>query len=234
MYYGFEINGKHSFKDFGLRIIDREFNPPNKVKIKQTVPFMNGSYDFSTLYGEQTYEERIIKYTLNLKYRNKFEYITKKIQITEWLMSGIQKELYDDLIPGYYFLAECENGPVFSEYHTGCEIEVVFIAYPFKMGISQEGTYQLWDTFCFATDYMQESVFDVVGTKDIQLYNVAATKIVPTIICSSNFSIIKAGITYNFSTGTTKNLKFKLEKGMNIMILNGTGNIEFVFRKQVL
>lgn len=234
MIYGFKIDSKHSYDDFGLRIVAREFNPPNKVKIKSSVPFMNGSYDFSNLYGDQTYEERVLKYTLDLKYKNKLEFMTKKIKITEWLMSGNKKQLFDDLIPGYYFLGECENGLNFGEYHTGCEIEIEFIAYPFKIGTSTEGSYQLWDTFNFETDVMQKSVFDVIGTKEIKLYNISATKIVPSIICSSNFSIIKAGVTYNFSPGTTKDFRFFLEKGLNSIILNGTGNIEFSFRKEVL
>ena len=234
MIYGFKIDSKHSYNNFGLRIIDREFNPPNKNKIKTPVPFMNGSYDFSSLYGNQTYEERILKYTLDLKYKNKIEFMTKKIQITEWLMNGNKKQLFDDLIPGYYFLAECEKGPSFSEYHTGCEIEVEFTAYPFKIGTSTEGSYQLWDTFNFETDIMQESIFNVVGTKAIKLYNISATKLVPSIICSANFSIVKAGATYNFNTGTTKDFRFSLEKGLNNIVLNGTGNIEFSFRKEVL
>ena len=59
-------NNKHSYNDFGLKILSRELNPPSKKKIKETLPFMNGSYDFSLLCGENVYEERTIKYVFDM------------------------------------------------------------------------------------------------------------------------------------------------------------------------
>ncbi|MBU3126738.1 hypothetical protein [Clostridium tagluense] len=232
MYYGFKINGKHSFKDFGLRIISREFNPPNKRKIKVTVPFMNGAYDFSTLFGDQIYEERIIKYTLDLKYRNKIEFASKKIQITEWLMDGNKKSLYDDLIPEYYFSAECENGVVFNEYSTGCEIEVEFTAEPFKIGVNYVGD-DIWDTFNFLEDTVQANTFNVVGTKTINLHNVGRPT-VPTVNTSTNMSLVCNTKTYNLVAGDNKFYDLKLKNGDNSIIINGTGTVKILFRKVAL
>ena len=62
-------NNKHSYNDFGLKILSRELNPPSKKKIKETLPFMNGSYDFSLLCGENVYEERTIKYVFDFRYK---------------------------------------------------------------------------------------------------------------------------------------------------------------------
>jgi hypothetical protein len=46
--YGITYNNKHSFNDLGLTVLNtRGIETPSKIKITETVPFMNGSYDFS-------------------------------------------------------------------------------------------------------------------------------------------------------------------------------------------
>ena len=109
MAYGIRKNNKHSFDDFGLTIKSKKIGNPKKNKIKEEVPFMNGSYDFSLLYGEQTYSERQLEYTFNLNERNKIAMNIKKMQVLEWLNDGGKQPLYDDTIPGFYFLAEVED-----------------------------------------------------------------------------------------------------------------------------
>lgn len=229
MYYGFKIDEKHSYNDFGLRIMDRELNPPNKTKIKEPIPFMNGTYDFSNLNGEQVYEERIIKYTLDLKCKNKLEFISKKMLITQWLMEGDKRPLYDDLIPGYYFLAECENGPVFAENPNGSEITVTFVANPFKIGIDLEGS-DIWDTFNFLIDAYQPTGYDIIGTKTLNIINVGRI-VSPTINVTSIMSITFNSKTYNLLVGDNKFYDFKLLNGDNNIVVNGTGKISFIFRK---
>ena len=231
--YGFTINDRHSYNDFGLRIMNREINPPKKNKIKERVPFMNGSYDFSDLYGDQNYEERIIVYTLDFKYKDKIEYFNKKIEISDWLVNSEKEKLFDDLIPGYYFLAECEGELKFKEYSVGCEINVKFIAYPFKIANNIEGS-DIWDEFNFELDYAQDTKYNVDGSKIIDIYNPSVIKITPTIHCSAPISLIKNGITYKFNVGTTKDWRFDLDKGKNKLTIIGNGNIEFIFRKEVL
>ena len=48
---GIRINNKHSYGDFGLYLKSRNIGLPEKKSIRQTVPFMNGYYDFSALNG---------------------------------------------------------------------------------------------------------------------------------------------------------------------------------------
>lgn len=100
---GIKKDNKHSYNDFGIKILSRSISIPSKRKIKDTVPFMNGSYDFSLLYGEQTYDEREITYTFSLPKKDKVKLNMLKIKIIEWLYDGIQSKLYDDQIPGFYF-----------------------------------------------------------------------------------------------------------------------------------
>ena len=56
---GISYNGFHTQKDFGISIYSRDIDIAKKKVIKQDIPFMNGEYDFSELYGEDCYENRV-------------------------------------------------------------------------------------------------------------------------------------------------------------------------------
>lgn len=224
---------KHSYNDFGLKILSREFNPPAKKKVKETLPYMNGSYDFSVLYGDNVYEERTIKYVFDFNYKNKMEFINKKIAITDWLTSNSKEPLFDDLIPGYYFMAECEGLIKFSEGYVDCEISVVFSAYPFKISTLQEGN-DIWDSFNFELDIAQDTKFEINGIKDVALNNIGAIGVNPTVVCSDDMDIIKGNTTYKFKAGESKSWSFKIDKGINKLTIKGNGTIEFKWFKEVL
>lgn len=226
-------SNKHSYYDFGLKIISREFNPPSKKKVKETLPYMNGSYDFSSLYGDNVYEERTIKYVFDFRYKNKIDFINKKIAITNWLTSNSKEPLYDDLIPGYYFIAECEDSIKFSEGYIDCEVTVVFVAYPFKISTLQDG-HDIWDEFNFELDMVQDTKFEVEIIKNIQLYNNGAAGINPIVTCSNDMDVIKGNTTFKFKIGESKSWSFKLDKGLNNLTIKGTGTIEFKWYKEVL
>ena len=50
--YGITYNNKHSFNDLGLTVLNtRTIKTPSKIKVTQTIPFSNITYDFSNLYG---------------------------------------------------------------------------------------------------------------------------------------------------------------------------------------
>jgi len=207
--------------------------PPTPKVIKQEIPYMNGAYDFSNIYGEQAYNERKISCKLQFVSKNRGFLYTKYSQILEWLLTNNKVRLEYSFEPGLYYMAKVESAPSWDLFAICGSLDFDFIAYPFKTSTDLEGSSQLWDTFNFETDIMQESIFNVVGTKTINLYNPGAKRITPNIICSAAMSIIKSGITYNFSIGSTKDFRVMLEKGLNNLTISGTGNIEFEFRKEV-
>lgn len=226
------FNGKRN-SDLGLILSYFKPQPPAPKIIKSAAPYMNGSYDFSNLYGETAYEERKIACKLQFVTRNRKELYTKYSQVLEWLLNNKKAMLEYTCEPGLYYMAKVENPPTWEVFVVSGSFDFDFIAYPFKIGLNLEGSNQPWDTFNFETDIMQDSSFDIASTKSITLYNTSAISITPSVVCSSTFSVIKSGITYNFSPGTTKDFRFTLDKGLNNLTINGTGNIEFNFRKEV-
>ena len=233
MALGIIKGNKHSFKDFNLTIAEKSIGNPKKNKIKETVPYMNGSYDFSLLYGEQTYEERELSYTFNVIGHSKISLNILKIRILEWLNEGSQEPLYDDAIPGFYFLVECTGIDYDESFYNYAQLTVSFTAYPFKISTLQDG-HDIWNEFNFELDIVQNTKFNVIENESITLYNNSAVGVYPIIICDNNFEIIKNNITYRFVPGEMKSFDFKLDKGENNLLLKGNGTIEFKWFKEVL
>ncbi|WP_277679220.1 phage tail protein [Gracilibacillus dipsosauri] len=234
--YGINFNGKHSYNDFGITIADKNIGFPEKEKIKVKVPFSNVEYDFSQLYGEQTYTPRPLTYTLNVLSKKP---TTEKInvietQLSNWLMNSNGKQkLYDDAIPGYYFLAEVEKGLSFDELWNSGKLTVEFTAYPFMIAELPEG-HDIWDEFNFDLDVAQPVEFTVNGTLDVTLFNVGTPSITPEIEASGPMEILKDGITYYVPTGKSKSDDFKLQTGENHLTITGDGSIKFLFYKELI
>jgi len=229
------INNKNSYIDYGITIESVSIQPPSKKKIKDSVIGMNGSYDFSTIAtnGEITYNEREIKVKFNLITNNKAKLYIKYGEILEWLMDIGKSQLVFDFMPDYYFIAEVEEAPSFEEVlQKAGRLEVIFVAEPFRTGINLEGS-DIWDIFNFETDVVQDTGFDIVGTKTINIINVGRL-VCPTINVTTAMSLIFNSKTYNLVVGNNKFYGLKLLNGDNNMVVNGTGHISFVFRKVVL
>lgn len=232
--YDIIFNGKHSFNDFGLkRINSTEHKAPTKNKIYETIPFMNGSYDFSNLYGSTTYSDRELEYSFLVEVDNEIAMNVKKRTIENWLLgTNTKTNLIDEDLIGYYYLAECIDID-FENYYTFGLINVTFRAYPFKIATYSEDNV-LWDTFCFETDVLQDTSFNVNGSLDITLVNRGSNSCIPTITLSSNFDIIKNNITYKLNTGTQKDYRFILEPGPSKLKLIGNGKVDFKFKVEVI
>lgn len=231
---GFKFNNKHSYNDFELLLESKKILPPAKKKIKLDVPFLNGSYDFSTIAtnGEQIFNERKIDVVFGFTARSKKQLYVLYSNILEWLMDTEQQQLIFDDISDYYFMVDVEGISEFEEIVIYGKLKVTFIAEPFKIGIDFEGN-KKWDTFNFEVDVLQDVSFDIVGGADVSIYNVGRI-VMPTVIADSNFTLTFNSKTYNVVAGNNTFYDFKLQNGANNINIVGTGNIKFLFRKQVI
>ena len=232
--YGITYNNKHSFNDLGLTVLNtRVIETPSKVKITQSVQFSKLSYDFSNLYGSNCYNERKLEYEFLIKAHNSTELEFKRMQVNQWLLSSNSKTpLIDDNLPGYYYKAECISTEFEDLVKTG-KLKAIFTAYPFKIGEAYEGN-NLWDSFNFELDVLQDTKFTVSGVSNVTIYNSSVIDIEPEIIASSQFEITLDNKKYTVKAGASKDYRFKLKKGSNNLTLKGNGTIEFRFRKEVL
>lgn len=238
MLYGIKFDGKHSYNDMGYTMpAERDIGFPSKEKIIVQIPFSNAEYDFSELYGSQTYGSRELKYQFNVLRRGNYTphaMQMEKTKLINWLMNtGGRKKLYDDTIPGYYFLAEVESAADFQDdWETGT-MTVTFRAYPFMIAELHEGN-DMWDSFNFDLDVAQTTDFTVNGTLVVTLINAGVSDIVPEIRASNSMRIITGGVTYSVPTGVTKGSDFVLKSGESVLRINGNGTISFRFYKELI
>lgn len=236
--YGITFNGKHSYRDFGVTIAEKNIGYPEKQKIKVQVPFSNIEYDFSEIYGEQTYTPRPLSFTFNVVERHKLNDTVLinllETQLSNWLLGSIGKQrLYDDSMPGYYYLAEVEGSLDFDELWNHGTLTVQFTAYPFMISELPEG-HDIWDEFNFELDVAQITDFEVNGTLNVVLYNVGTPNLIPGIETSAPMQIVKNSITYNVPTGKSKSDEFRLQSGENKITITGNGTIKFLFYKELI
>ena len=211
---------------------DKTIQSPPKKKVKDSVPFMNGSYDFSTVgsNGEIVYSERELSITLGLPAETKEELQVIYSKVLRWMVDTGKSQLIFDVMKDYYFLAEVESASTLSEVMENGTLKLTLIADPFKKSVDYVGS-DIWDTFNFEEDYAQFNTYQINGSSTIKLYNPARV-VRPLINCTSAMTMIKNGVTYNLSAGDNNVYGFNLDTGENVLTINGNGTIKFLFRKE--
>jgi len=228
---GFTFNNKHNYRDMGVVMHSKSIQSPSKKMIKDSVPFMNGTYDFSTIgsAGEITYNERTIEVVLGLNAINKERLQVMYSDILEWLVNNGRSKLVFDVIKDYYYMAEVESTSTFKEVIEFGLLTITFVAQPFKTGVDY-ATNNLWDYFNFEEDYLQDSDYDIISNKVITIYNPRMLT-TPIINCSSNMVLLYNSITYSLFVGDNKSYGLKLQNGSNILDFTGNGHVKISFRK---
>lgn len=236
---GITFNGKHSYDNYKMLLTGREIGMPDKKKIIATVPHSNREYDFSTIYGSQTYEQREVTYTFTLFNHHDIPGLEAlRIICVNWLM-GVSElsPLYDDEIKDYHFLGEVRNGIqlTFDVKSDSYELVVTFVCYPFKIANLPVGD-DLWDPFCFDTDAFHESKYTMNQGDIITIINTGATPVTPTLICSRAMEITLNGDAFSLPAGTTQSDDIQFQVGENAIYYASSvsGTLEIVFHKEML
>lgn len=212
---GITINRLHSYHSFSVLMKTRNIGIPLKKEIRDSVPFMNGSYDFSELYGEGAYEDRKLNYIFNYKKKDKKSVNEFSIKFMKWI---VQKdiEIYDDCIEGYHFIGTSKVLSYTDREKIGT-IEVEFTCYPFK--ISNHPTIHS---------------FKVTKSNDVIVKNDGFHRVTPIVICENEMNITMDDIKFTFLKGTNKDDLFQFPIGESLLKIEGTGSIRFEFFEEVL
>lgn len=130
---GFSIYGEHSYNR-DMLMSSYSFPTPKMKEIKETVPYMSGSYDFSFLYGKPSYEDRQISFEMIVfcnDYQDRSVIIT---DIKKWLygkpMSQLRCDVYENL---EYYVKCVDIEPEILSY--GINFKIVFEGHPFARNV---------------------------------------------------------------------------------------------------
>jgi len=226
---GFSFNNRHNH-DEGVVMHSKSIESPSKKMIKESIPFMNGSYNFSTVgsNGEIVYGERSITIIIGLPANSKEQLQNIYSRTLAWLMDVGQSQLIFDDIPDYYYMAEVESSSSFSQVMEFGMLSVTFVAEPFKTSIEKEGQ-DIWDIFNFEEDYAQDVTYTVSNTLTVTVYNKGRI-VTPIINVSAAMTVVAGGKTYNLAIGDNKFYGLRFKNDANILVFNGNGIAKIIFR----
>lgn len=233
---GITVNGKHSFKDFGLLLQEFEIGSPDKSKVVVKIPYSSRQVDFSTIMGFQPYERRTLVFNFNFYDESSMIQLQdRRRHVLNWLMeTNGDTPIEFDLIKNYYFLGEVITGPEAEmAWNATGTLKVTVDAHPFKISKFLEGN-DIWDDFNFPEDIAQNVEYDVITEATVSIYNVGFNPVEPTIVTDSKMEMIIDNVTYNLEKGENKLDGLILNVGKNEIQLIGTGHVNIEFRKEIL
>lgn len=228
-----EFNGIKTYDDFSFTISDITIGDPSPNNILISVPYGNGVYDFSSILGDMTYSTREINVTFKLEKFEIFQYRLNALYniFKDKFYTNSMLELKISWLEGTFLAKTTEISPLnlMEEERT---VSVKFIAQPFRTLDRYEGD-DIWDTFCFETDYVQYNKHEIKGTKEVTLYNLGMVKSNPVIVCTSTMKLVYNEKEYDLTVGENKNI-IKMNKGENSLLFSGTGTVEILWKREVI
>ena len=208
---GMTINGKHTFRDLGLKLKSYKISPAKAIEKKIKVPGMDGALDVSEYTGEVLFEER--------SFEAKFDFASKDAIKKEKKLSDIQNELngvkakiYLDTDPSSYY-----EGRLAVEYdpknivYTELTIKSKFYPYKLKKDITK------------VTKTIKQQ-----GT--VNCRNLRKT-VIPKITCNANMNLTFGNITASLRSGTSIVPEVRFKQGDNVVECKGNGTITFEYQE---
>jgi hypothetical protein len=211
---GIRVGGKHSYDDFGLVFNSREIGYPAKQSIRKTVPFMNGFYDYTKLYGVPAWGERVISYSFDVIGFTVEEMEAERTKIVNWLCNIHDEDIFDDAFPEYHFHGSFD-GVSTSEDGEQSTLTFSFVCYPFLIKNTPK-------------------VRSLTGNGTLSLLNngqPVKLKASSTVSCT----VTKGDTTYSIPANVPDYEVFTLDGGENnIVVAISGGSVAFSWLEEVL
>lgn len=151
------LNGRNTWKDFGLKMIERITDPPAPKRTLQEMPQIQGILDFSRgRDNEEFYEERVLHWTFGRVIPSQRERELLRYEIMQWAKVYTDGIITESLFPNLYYKEATNIACYFSPIkNTYFKVQLDFMAYPLRLSENFEGS-DIFDTFNFDTDVWQK------------------------------------------------------------------------------
>ena len=208
---GFNIGGKHTIRDWGLKCLGYEITFPEKQKELEQVPGRNGKIDTAVSQQSEAYGHRQIKI--------KCDVLDKSFEEWSDLISDIANHVQDEflqIVPDFdskwYYEGWVKVTPS-KNYMVSSQVLFTVDAYPYKQ----------------RTRIIE---VDVVDQTEVVLSNrKKASK--PTITTDASVTVYVDGNTLYFSEGTSE-MEMDLPIGETTITIEGTGNVVIEYQEASL
>lgn len=211
---GIRINDMHSYGNFGLYLKSRNIGLPEKKSIRQTVPFMNGYYDFSALNGAPAWNERIIEYSFDVVHDSPADLDFFVSYVLDWLSNVHDADIFDDTVYRYHWHGSYEKATVdWDETGLKAELTVFFVVHPFKIA--------------------DEPIVSVMTAGTYTITNLGMA-VAPYVKSNADAAIQIGSYVSSIPANTEIQLGIDLERGENTVVVSGTGTVTFSYFEEVL
>ena len=208
---GLKIGEKHTYLDFGLRMLSYTISPP-EPKIKEIdVPGMNEPLDVSEYFGEILYKRRKLTATFDMEEPDPDTFFERFSELCN-CMHGLTKKIIQDDDLMYY--------------------------YEGRIKISYEKKNALFYGITISADVapyklcLEETIVSHNVSKELEVVLRNNRKsVIPTIITDSEFRLVFGGKSVTHSAGEFIIPALKLTETETVVTCYGTGNITFKYRE---
>ncbi|MGX7244757.1 hypothetical protein ACWOC1_07885 [Enterococcus quebecensis] len=227
--------GRFNSKDSGYYVLEHDAPSPDEQEIMESIPFMQGVYDFSMLLGEKVFDNR--KVTVKL-YRPLTIYENRKRfeqEAKEQLMLNEISPITDSWLDGSHWLGKCTSVTADDDQNkNSLTLTLVFDCYPFALK-NAAGYNDAFDLDYFVDGVDQWTGFFVKGQRQILLINEGVNATSPVITATEKMVLItEDGETLDIEKGQNQDLFFKLKRGENHLTIVGNGHIRFNTETEVM
>lgn len=222
--FGVMFGEKHSYRDYGLILSEKDMGAPEARTNLVDVPCRDGSIDMTESVTKGIkYKDRTIKLTFYFPAKDKAEWSGKMSELQNALNGQKMSLIFDDDI-AYYYTGRLNVNTWESVGNTG-KIVIDAVCEPFKYDLTSSAAEWLWDSFDFETGVINESGnIEVNGTATIVIIG-RRKRSYPIITVSSEMTVKYNSETVNLKKGENKVYDFILEEGENALTFTGTGTV---------
>ena len=221
-------------KNNNMYLISREAPTPQEKSITKSLPYQQGSLDFSMLLGERVFDMREIRYEFIIFNSIYSDRKTAELKIKQDLMIHGQQKLFDTHDPSYFWLGKCKSVEVQNDHQFNkLKAILTFECYPYMF---RHGDYfdDVYDTFDFNNDAACFTKYVIKGSLDFILINPGSVSVKPEIIATSDLKVTINEESANFSKGISKDYYLSLKPGLNNIRVEGTGTVSFRYNIEVM
>ncbi len=221
--FGLYLGTKHSYKDLGLILSERDLGKPEPQTKRVEVPTKDGSIDMTeSVSNDVRYKDRTVKLTFYYpEFRSKWS--AKFSELQNMLNGQKLKLIFDDDI-AFYYEGRLSVNEWDSEGSVG-KIVITAICDPYKYDVQSSAAEWVWDTFDFETGVINEGGNIVVdGTATIDII-ARRKKSYPIITASTAMTVSYDGETFDLAKGENKIYDILFSEGINELTFTGTGTV---------
>ncbi len=207
---GLLIGEKHTYNDFGLRLISLAVSPPEAVVVHKEIPGMDSVLDLSETFGEVKYRNRSLIAEFNMEEQDNEKFHKRFSEICNY-MHGLKHEILLDTDCNFFYKGRI----TVSAASQGCFYKITIAAdvQPYKF--KKEKTV----------------VTSVVKDEATVICANLRKLVVPTIKTNAEFQIVFEGISYAVPRGESKIANLVLKAGENTLRCIGIGSITFEYQE---